>query len=236
MQVLFRFSDRYLRFITPPKGLLLYEVFTMELNKFKAFQRTNTKKNANRKLRNEGLVPAVLYGQGKDQVNLKLDPKKLVEALDPVKKRNTYLSLEVEGAETTNAIIRDVQFNVLNGDVTHVDFLRINPEDRITVTVPFKTIGRSAGESIGGRKRQIIREFSVTCPVATIPAEITYDVTPLKIDDIIRVENLEIPEGVTLNMNARQAVVSIETARGAAADEEEGEEGEEEGATEEAAE
>ncbi len=198
----------------------------MELNKFKAFQRIKTKKNANRKLRSQGLIPAVLYGMGKEQVNLQLDPKALIASLDPVKKRNTYLSREVENGETTNAIIRDVQFNVLTGDITHVDFLRINPEDRITVTVPFKTIGRSAGEAIGGRMRQIIREFSITCPVATIPADLHYDVTEMKIDDIARVEDLTIPEGVTVNMDARQAVVAVATARGAIEESEEDEEGE----------
>ena len=206
----------------------------MELRKFKAFTRENIKKNANRKLRSQGMIPAVLYGQDKPQINLKLDPKSLIDALDPEKKRNTYFELEVEGSEKSNVIIRDVQFDYLSGDIQHVDFLRIKPEERITVTVPFKVTGRSQGEKLGGVMRQVIRDLNITCPVALIPASIKYDVTPLKIDDIIRIADLDVPEDVTLNIPGRQAVVQIITARGAEEDEE-GEEGEEDAEGEEGA-
>ncbi|MBU1240023.1 50S ribosomal protein L25 [Myxococcota bacterium] len=198
----------------------------MELNKFKAVTRETHKKNANRKLRNQGMIPAILYGQGKPQISLTLDPKVLVASLDPEKKRNTYIELEVEGTETTQAIIRDVQFNHLSGKIIHVDFLRINPSDRITVTVPFNITGKSIGEKLGGSKRQVLREFSITCPVSIIPSAISYDISPMKIDDIARIQDLVLEEGIVINLPPRQAIVQVRSARGvkdeaAAEDEEE---------------
>ncbi len=187
----------------------------MELHKFKAITRETYKKNANRKLRSQGMIPAIVYGQGKPQISLTLDPKVLVASLDPEKKRNTYIELEVEGKETSQVIIRDVQFNHLTGALIHVDFLRIDPTDKITVTVPFRLTGKAAGEKLGGARRQILRELSITCPVAKIPASISYDITAMKIDDIARIQDLDLDEEVSINLQPRQAIVQIKSARGA---------------------
>ena len=211
----------------------------MELRKFKAYQRSNVKKNSNRRLRNTGLIPAVIYGKKKAQINLQLNPKELVASLDPAKKRNTFMQLDIDGFGSESVIIKEVQIDSLSGKIMHVDFLRIDPTDRIKVHVPFKIIGKSAGEKIGGVLHQIIRDLPIECEVAKIPASFEYDVSEMQIDDIKRIEDLPLPEGVVIGMNPRQAIVSVTTARAVEVinddDDDEGSEGSETESTSESA-
>ena len=209
----------------------------MELRKFKAFKRTEIGKNSNRKLRNTGMVSGILYGKGKEQVNLKFNPKKLIEALDPEKKRNTFFQLDVEGSDSETVIVRDVQIDALSGKIKHVDFFRIDATEHISVKVPFNILGQSLGEKIGGVVRQVLTVLPIKCEVAKIPASIVYDVSKMEIGDVARVQDLTTSDDLIIKMTDRQAVVFCSTARIMEEDledeEEEGAEGAE--ATEEGA-
>jgi large subunit ribosomal protein L25 len=199
----------------------------MELRKFKAYKRTELGKNSNRKLRNTGMVSGILYGKGQDQVNLKFNPKKLIEALDPEKKRNTFFQLDVEEGNSETVIVRDVQIDALSGKIKHIDFFRIDATDHISVKVPFKVIGTSLGEKIGGVVRQVLTVLPIKCEVAKIPASIIYDVSKMVIGDVARVQDLTTSDDLIIKMTDRQAVVFCSTAR---IIEEEVDEDEEEGA------
>ncbi|MBN2724009.1 MAG: 50S ribosomal protein L25 [Deltaproteobacteria bacterium] len=181
----------------------------MELKKFDVSLRTGTGKNVNNRLRAGGLCPGIVYGKKKQEIMVKFDPNNLVKFLDPAKKRNTYFEISVDGAESEKVIIRDASIDSLSGEILHVDFLRMEPTDRIDVTIPFILKGRSEGQKLGGKLRQIIRELPINCEVSKIPELIDYDISPLKIDTVTRIEDLPLPEGLQIELNPRQAVLMI---------------------------
>ncbi len=187
----------------------------MELKKFKVQVRNELGKNRSHRIRSKGLIPGIVYGKGKEEIPVLVNPHDLLKFLDPEKKRNTFFELEIEGKETTTVVVRDAQIEALTDKLLHVDFLRVSPEDMVKTMVPFKVVGRAEGVKMGGKLRQVVREMPIKAPASEIPAAIEYDVTPMKIGEILRVENLTPPEGVQLLMPARQALVIISAGRGA---------------------
>ncbi|MDA3862968.1 MAG: 50S ribosomal protein L25 [Deltaproteobacteria bacterium] len=182
----------------------------MEIREFKAYKRKVTRKNKNRRLREQKMAPGVLYGKDKDPVKVKFDPKELVKSLDPKRKRNTFFKLTVEDVESHTVIIKDVQFDDLSGDIIHIDFLRVNAEDKINVKIPIYSEGKSIGENMGGRLRTILKRIPIISKVSSIPVSITYDVSELEIGDIVRVEDMDLGEEVEFNINTRQAVFIVD--------------------------
>lgn len=193
----------------------------MELKTFNVSTRTGSGKNENNRLRVKGMTPGIVYGKKKDEIKVQFNPNELVKFLDPAKKRNTYFQVSVDGKAPEKVIIREAAIDALTGTILHVDFLRIEPDDRHSVTVPFTISGRSEGQKLGGKLRQVLRELPITCKVSEIPEVINFDVTPLKIDTVTRIENLPLPEGLVVNLNPRQAVIILS---GAKAEKAEGEE------------
>ena len=181
----------------------------MEIRKFKVSHRTKSGKNYSHQLQRQGKASGILYGKKKDPVKVEFDALELIKALDPARKRNTYFELEVEGIETSNVIIREIQMDSLTGRIKHVDFLRVNNNDKVLINVPFKIYGRSEGVRLGGKLRQVIRELPVKAQVDSIPASIEYDVTPLGAGAILRIGDINPPENSEIVMDKRQAVVII---------------------------
>jgi large subunit ribosomal protein L25 len=176
----------------------------MEICKFKVATRNTNGKNSNNRLRASG---AVLYGKNQPTISLQLDPKEFAKALDPEKKRNTFLELEVEGGEKTTALVREVQYNSVTSKVVHIDFVRTNAEDKVSVIVPFKLIGKAEGMKLGGRIRQIMRHLPISCAAGNIPSSIIYDVTPMLLEVTLRVQDLVVEDHLKVSLDGRQALV-----------------------------
>lgn len=193
----------------------------MELKTFNVSSRTGAGKNENNRLRAKGMAPGILYGKKKEEVKVQFNPNELVKFLDPSKKRNTYFQISVDGKTPEKVIIREAAIDALTGSILHVDFLRLEPEDRHSVIVPFTITGKAEGQKLGGKLRQVLRELPVTCKVSEIPEVISFDVTPLKIDTVTRIENLPLPEGLVVNLNPRQAVIMLSGAKTEKTDSEE---------------
>jgi large subunit ribosomal protein L25 len=206
----------------------------MELSKVTVYKRDDFGKNANNKLRESGMIPGVLYGKKQETVSVKLNPKVLVDSLNPIKKRNTFFELAIENGETTTCIIKDVQIDHLTDGILHVDFLRINADDQISVKIPFTTTGTAIGVKLGGRLRHIVKALPIRCAASIIPDKIEVDITEMELRDVVRVEDITPPEGVVIEMSSRQSLVDVASAKIEEVEEtEEGEEGEEEATTEE---
>ena len=199
--------------------------------------RVRTGKGGSRKVRQDGLVPAVVYGKGVEALNLRLDPKALQQAVATEAGWNTLLTLKGDGPfDGLVVILKDMQIDAIRRNPTHVDFLAIDLKNILAVMVPVQPIGKSQGEIEGGTLQLIRHEIEVYCLPTNIPTSIEIDVTALNIGEVVHIDEVSLPEGVESQNDVNFTVLTIV---GRMAEEvevdEEGEEGEEEVATEEAA-
>jgi large subunit ribosomal protein L25 len=175
-----------------------------------------------RQLRRQGLIPAVVYGQGITTTAISLDPKALTKAISTDAGLNTLITLRGEGVDGRVVIVKDLQFDFIRRVVTHADFHAINLQEKVHVLVPIHPVGKSVGEKEGGNLQIIRHELEVSCLPNAIPSFIEVDVTNLDIGDVLHVEDLVLPAGVTAPHDVNFTVITVTGHR-----EEAGAEGEE---------
>jgi large subunit ribosomal protein L25 len=195
----------------------------METGKLTAHPRTETGKSAITKLRQKGLIPAVVYGNGAEPSLVQLSSRDLVKALDPIKGKNTLLHLSVEGQSgSIPVMLKDTQRDVLRGDIIHADLLRVSTDKPVRAMVALVTTGKAAGVTLGGSLHQVYRQVPVSCVPGKIPSKIEVDVTSLGLNQALHVSDVKMPEGVTLALQPTTTLVTLamireEKAEGAAA-------------------
>lgn len=198
-------------------------------------ERAEKGKNANRRLRAAGKVPAVVYGDKKDAVPLQVDQRTIETLLRSSGGENAVFLLKVAGGSTSrHAMIRELQTDPVRGDMIHIDFLRVDMSQKVQVAVHVEIQGEAEGVvTQGGILDFVTRELLVECLPGDIPEQLKVNVTALEIGDHFEAGQIELPEEVTLLEDAERVVVSIHVPRLEEAPEEEEEEGLLEAATEE---
>ncbi len=185
---------------------------------------------ASRRLRNEGMVPATLYGQGSDPVALAVDARDLRNALSTDAGLNAVLTIEV-GKDTHTSLAREVQRHPTKGDITHLDFVKISLTDRVDAEVSIELTGEPVGvRDEGGIVETVLSVVTVNALVTNIPESIELDISELSIGDSLKVSDLPALDGVEILDDEEQTVVTVSLPAAAFAEEEEeleGEEGEE---------
>ncbi|MDR1840527.1 MAG: 50S ribosomal protein L25 [Holophagales bacterium] len=171
--------------------------------------RLETGKSANRKLRREGMIPATVYGLGEAPVSLKISPKIVSRVLSSETGMNSLIYLQREGTDIKrHVIIKELQRNPVTGRLIHVDFMRVDPRRKVRVRVPIRLLGTPVGAKEGGMLEFVHREAEIECLPGAIPAHVDVDVTPLKIGDNMRLDQVKLPEDVEL-LDAPQSVICI---------------------------
>lgn len=187
--------------------------------------RENIGKGAARSLRRQGLIPAVVYGKGIDPCTITVDPKALKAALANEAGLNTLITLKGDGAFSDQTVLlADSQIDSIRRNLKHVDFKTVDVTVETSVMVPVVTLGTPAGEKLGGTMNLIRHELEVLCLPTAIPKAIEIDVTALNIGDVIHVEEVVVPEGVTIPFDVNFTII---TCMGRTAEEVEAVEGEE---------
>jgi len=187
----------------------------MDFAKVNVEVRTATKKGGARKVRSKGNIPGVLYGRKGEPLPVSFNEKELMTSLDKERRRNTVLTLNVsqpgEGgkAEQVTAMVRDAQINPLSRRLVHVDFLRIDLNEEVEVTVPLVLTGKAIGTTNGGNLHQSMHRVPIAAKPAAIPTKIEVDVTPLDIGDALHVSDLKLGGGVRVLLDAREALASV---------------------------
>jgi large subunit ribosomal protein L25 len=167
-------------------------------------------KNAARRIRREGLIPAVVYGGKGDTMTLAVDPKSLQKVLRSESGRNTILKLDIGGKGATNAILKSWQVDPIREHFLHADFYRIAMDVAIRVTVPIATKGEARGVKVDqGILELVIREIEVECLPGDIPERIEIDVADLGINDGLRVSDLPAIPKVKVLSPPDQVVVHV---------------------------
>jgi large subunit ribosomal protein L25 len=145
-------------------------------------------------------------------VAVSLDSRLLVKALDKDKRRNTVFSLTLTGGGSTEeitAMIKDAQIDPITQLLMHVDFLRIDLDQDVHVTVPLSLVGRAVGVVNGGQLHQSMHVLSVAAKPAAIPTKIEVDVSHLDIGEAVHVSDLKLAEGIRALIDAKEAVASV---------------------------
>ncbi len=155
-----------------------------------------------KKLRKEGLIPAVCYKDGKEPINLKANARDLFKALNTKAGENVLLTLLIDGlksAKEKTVIIKEIQTDPIKEDIIHIDFKEISLTEEVKVKVPVAVHGE-AGEVVkeGGIVEHAIWEVDVECLPTKIPEKIEVEVSGMKIGDTIYIRDLRVPQGVKI--------------------------------------
>lgn len=168
---------------------------TNEYGKLSATLRSASGKGVARKLRAQGLIPAVIYGKGEGNVMLTVSPRELRRALDPQRKLNTFFTLTIDkdGEQVTEqCVLTDYQSDPIRDEFLHVDFLRVDPESEVITKIPVEYTGRAVGVVAGGKLRTYQRTARVAAKPAQIPVKLRVDVSPLDAGDTLRMRDLNL--------------------------------------------
>ncbi len=195
----------------------------------KADKRTATGKGAARKLRASGRVPAVVYGQGGEAIEIILDAAETDLLFHRISTDNTIVDLTVEGeGKSFQTLVREIQVHPFRPDILHVDFYRVQKGVKVDVEIPVHLNGTPIGvKNEGGILQQVVHELPVQVMPSLIPESFEIDVSHLEMGQSILVSDLTLPEGVDeIGLDPDQTICAVVAPRVQLDEDEEGDEGE----------
>lgn len=179
----------------------------------KVSKRETMKKSDLRKIREKGLVPGVIYGEGlKDNILISVPLKNITELVMLKRKEDFLVELEIERSrKKLIAVLKDEQFHPVNDEVMHVDFHSVSLEKPIISKVPVHFIGEPVGVKEGGVLFKTLYEIELEAKPLDLPSFIEVNIQDLKIGDSIHISDLEIPENVKVLHDLDDTVVTVST-------------------------
>jgi large subunit ribosomal protein L25 len=172
--------------------------------------RKETGKGISRRLRKNGMVPAVVYGKGMEAVPAVVSHKDLATAIAGEGGRNRILTLKGDKAlDGKLVIVSDLFRDCLNGALLHVDLHKITLSEKVKVPVPVSITGTSIGVKEGGLLDVVMHNIEVECLPNQIPEHIEVDVTELKIGDSFHVSDVKVPAEIKILDDSNRTVVNV---------------------------
>lgn len=177
---------------------------------FKGTLRTDLGKGASRRLRREGVIPAVVYGADKDAVSITLNHNEVLAQFRHDGVYSSIVTVEIDG-KAESAILRDVQRHPFKPLITHLDFLRVKAGEKLKSAVPVVLINAetAAGVKAGGVLTHGLVSVEVECLPKDLPTAIELDVANLEIGTHLTVADLAAPKGVEILTHAEDQVVGV---------------------------
>ena len=175
----------------------------------------NSGKKFAKQIRNEGWVPAVVYGEKKDPIALSLNPVDFVKQLNNSEyKKNQIFELCFENDKKVERVItKEIKVNPINNQFIHIDFLRVDDKNPIELNVPIRVEGISKGQRLGGVLVKPKGSVTVKCLPADIPVNILVDVSELSIGDNIRTQDLNVTGSQKIISNPKDILVKVESTK-----------------------
>jgi large subunit ribosomal protein L25 len=191
----------------------------MEQEVLKLKVREGTGKGPARQARREGLLPAVVYARTGDAVQVTLPAREFAQMMRHHRGKQPMVTLEVEGhpAASGPALVKEVQADPIRGHALHADFLKVTLDEVITAVVPVDLKGLAPGLTKGGVMDQPLREVKVRCMAKHLPEIIEVDVSTMEVNDRKLVEDVVLPEGVSILTPGRLLIASVQAGRAARA-------------------
>ena len=167
------------------------------------------KRNA-RRLRRDGKMPAVLYGPKTQPLALEFDKKEFASRVGNLEGSH-LVRLKSGSADLSEkvALVKDMQFHPLTGEIMHADLYEVDLTVKIQVMVPLHFVGKAAGVVRGGILQPNVREIEVECLPMDIPEYFDVEVSQLDIGDSVHIEDLAMPAGVVAIFESNQPLVTV---------------------------
>lgn len=175
----------------------------------KAEKRPDLRGSVTRKIRKQGYVPAVVYGNKTKSQPISVEAVDFLKTVREVG-RNGLISLEVEKGTKHQVMVHDLQMDPLKGDYLHIDFFEVDMSSEIEANVPVRLTGEARGVSEGGVLSQLMYEITVRSLPADIPEEITLDVSSLAIGDSIQIRDVRGNVPVQVVNEDEETVVTVQ--------------------------
>ena len=174
--------------------------------------REKTGRGEARRMRRAGLMPAVIYGGDKPELAITLDTMSTGKRLDNEAVYSSIVEIKVKGSRGANkALVKDVQWHPVRDEAIHIDFFRVSSSDQVQMEVPVHIINADTcvGVKMGGLVEVIRHALEVTCRADSIPDNIEVDIEALEIGDSIHIEELPLPDGVSVQHDVNFTVLTI---------------------------
>ncbi|UCB46125.1 MAG: 50S ribosomal protein L25 [Spirochaetota bacterium] len=170
-------------------------------------KREATGKGAAKKLRREGYIPAIMYGfKGNKSIAVSFNEfKRLFEEIG----EHAIVTLNLEGKEQIDVIVKDFQLDPVKRNIIHVDFFEIQRGQVLRTEIPIKITGTSVGIKKGGILEEFVRDIEIECLPKDIPDSIIIDITELDIGDSIHIRDIEVSDEIKIISNPDQVVLTI---------------------------
>jgi large subunit ribosomal protein L25 len=178
-------------------------------------KREKTGKGSNRRARSGGLIPAVVYGGGKDSVSIQIDRKSMLDLMKKAGSENPiYLLKLADSGNERHAMIREVQTDPISRQVLHIDFQRVLMDQKVRLQVPVELTGVAYGVKNQAAVLDFVtREVHIECLPGDIPKQIELDITGLHAGQHAEARDLKLPDGVTLLDEADRVICSVTHAK-----------------------
>ena len=182
----------------------------METLEIHADAREKKKKRDAKRLLRSGKIPGILYGPKIPSVSLAFDKREFSNRIAGLEGSHLVrLKSSTASLADKVALVKDMQYHPISGDVIHADLYEVDLTAKITVHVPLHFVGKAAGVVRGGILQPIVREMEVECLPLDIPEFFNVDVSGLDIGDSVHIEDLAMPEGVTAIYESNLPLVSV---------------------------
>ena len=182
-------------------------MITVELEVFK---RESLGKQANKKYRKDGFVPAVIYGKNKENLNILIDPIKLKKLLKNEAGENTIIEMKLDKSDLKkNVLLKDAHLDTLTSDPLHLDFYEITDGGDVKVSSPLLFEGKPEGVKNGGVIQTLSNEIKIKCLPTNIPNVIEINISDLNIGDTLRVKDIKPMDGIEILSNPESTIISI---------------------------
>ncbi len=180
----------------------------------KAESRQEVGKKIARKLRKEGRIPAIIYGEHKESIPISLLKNDVKAILKSETGENTVLRIQRDKIQV-DAMLKEIQYDYLSDNIIHADLIRIDLKKSVNVSVPVVTTGEPVGVKVeGGIFDFMTREVKIRCLATEIPKEFTTDVTDLHTGQSIRIEDMNFEEGIKILSDPHSVICAV-TLKGA---------------------
>ncbi len=167
-------------------------------------------KNAARRLRRSGRIPAVVYGDQGPAIPLAIEPRKILQILESEAGHNSIFTLEIKGKAPARVMLRDWMLDPVDGELLHVDLVRVARDTKLRLKVPIHVTGEAKGVKVqGGIFEFMLREVELECLPDDIPEHVTVDVTELTIGKNLRVSDLPLGPRVKVLTDPARVVAHV---------------------------
>ena len=179
----------------------------MQAKVLEAELRTETGKNASRRLRSKGLIPAVIYSHGKAE-DIQIDSKEFSKLFKGRISESVLFNLKISNKEEQMAFVKDIQFDSVTDSVVHLDLYKVTKGEKIHTHLSLEIVGTPKGIKLGGQLEIHDRTIDVECLPTDLPEKFTVDVSELSLNEAIYAKDLKLGDAIKLTSN-RDAVIAI---------------------------